>query len=162
MRRASWKPFQNLRSRTALRCGRTAGSVWFNQMGTTSKDATVWMMKNSTNVEIWTQDTFWAHLVLSQTRSLEWMRKRYSNPDSHAFDVKTYLAGLLRENRLQKNWIMASKSVTVLLKKNEKRKNILKKFYGPSRKKWKIVTCPQKALRCFEKSEKLKNFLKKR
>ena len=29
-----------------------AGSVWFNQMGTTSKDASVWMTKNSTNAEI--------------------------------------------------------------------------------------------------------------
>ena len=55
MRCASWRPFQNLRSRTALRCGSTAGSVWFNQMGTTSKDATVRMTKNSTNAEIWTQ-----------------------------------------------------------------------------------------------------------
>ena len=55
MRRASWRPFQNLRSRTALRCGRTAGSMWFNQMGTTSKDATVRMTKNSTNAKIWTQ-----------------------------------------------------------------------------------------------------------
>ena len=55
MRRASWRPFQNLRSRTALRCGSTAGSVWFNQMGTTSKNATVRMTKNSTNAEIWTQ-----------------------------------------------------------------------------------------------------------
>ena len=57
MRRASWRPFQNLRSRTALRCGSTAGSVWFNQMGTTSKDATptVRMSKNSKNAEIWTR-----------------------------------------------------------------------------------------------------------
>ena len=55
IRRASWMPFQNLRSRTALRCRSTAGSVWFNQMGTTSKDATVHMTKNSTNAEIWTQ-----------------------------------------------------------------------------------------------------------
>ena len=55
MRRASWRPFQNLRSRTALRCGSTGGSVCFNQMGTTSKDATVRMMENSTNAEIWTQ-----------------------------------------------------------------------------------------------------------
>ena len=45
-------PFQNLHSRTALRCRSTAGSVWFNQMGTTSKDATVRMTKNSTNAEI--------------------------------------------------------------------------------------------------------------
>ena len=45
----------NLRSRTALRCGSTARSVWFNQMGTTSKGATVRMTKNSTNAEIWTQ-----------------------------------------------------------------------------------------------------------
>ena len=55
MRRASWSPFQNLRSRTALRCGSTAGSVWFNQIRTTSKDATVRLTKNSTNAEIWTQ-----------------------------------------------------------------------------------------------------------
>ena len=40
------------RSRTALRCGSTTGTVWFNQMGTTSKDATVRMTKNSTNAEI--------------------------------------------------------------------------------------------------------------
>ena len=50
MRCASWRPFQNLRSRTALRCGSTPGSVWF-----TSKDAMVWITKNSTNAEIWTQ-----------------------------------------------------------------------------------------------------------
>ena len=42
----------NLRSTTALRCGSTAGSVWFNQMGTTSKDGIVRMMKNSTNAKI--------------------------------------------------------------------------------------------------------------
>ena len=53
MRRASWRPFQNLRSKIALRCGSTAGG--FNQIGTTSKDATVRMTKNSTNAEIWTQ-----------------------------------------------------------------------------------------------------------
>ena len=35
MRRASWRPFQNLRSRTALRCGSTFEGVWFNQIGTT-------------------------------------------------------------------------------------------------------------------------------
>ena len=55
MRHASCRPFQNLRSRTALRCGSTAGSVWFNQMGTTSNDATARMTKNSTNADIWTQ-----------------------------------------------------------------------------------------------------------
>ena len=55
MRRASWRPFQNLRPRTALRCGSTAGSMWFNQMGTTSKNPTVRMTKNSTNAELWTQ-----------------------------------------------------------------------------------------------------------
>ena len=54
-RRASWRSFQNLRSRTALRCESTAGSVWFNKMGTTSKDDTVRMTKNSTNADIWTQ-----------------------------------------------------------------------------------------------------------
>ena len=53
MRRESWRQFQNLRSRTVLRCGRTARSVWFNQMGTTSNS--VWMTKNSTNAEIWVQ-----------------------------------------------------------------------------------------------------------
>ena len=55
MRRASWRPCQKLRSRTALRCGSTAGSVWFNQMENTSKDATVRMTKSSTNAEIRTQ-----------------------------------------------------------------------------------------------------------
>ena len=55
MRRASWRLFRNLRSRAALRCGSTARSVWFNQMWTTSKDATVRMTKNSTKAEIWTQ-----------------------------------------------------------------------------------------------------------
>ena len=38
-----------------LRCGSTAGSMWFNQMRNTSKDATVRTTRNSTNVEIWTQ-----------------------------------------------------------------------------------------------------------
>lgn len=55
MRRASWRPFKNLRSRTALRCGSTAGSVWFNETGTTSKDATAGMTKDSINEEIWTR-----------------------------------------------------------------------------------------------------------
>ena len=36
-------------------CRSTAGSVWFDQMRTTSEDATFRMTKNSTNAEIWTQ-----------------------------------------------------------------------------------------------------------
>ena len=62
MRRASWRIFQNLRSRTALRFGSTAGNEWFNQMGTTSKDVTVWMTKNSTNAEIWTQVEYFSDI----------------------------------------------------------------------------------------------------
>ena len=46
MRRVSWRTFQNLHSTTALRCGSTAGSMWFNQMGITLKDSTVRMTKN--------------------------------------------------------------------------------------------------------------------
>ena len=55
MRRGIWRLIQNLCSRTALRCGSIVGSVWFNEMGTSSKDAMVRMMKNSSNAEIWTQ-----------------------------------------------------------------------------------------------------------
>ena len=55
MRRASWRSFQNLRSKSALRYGSSAGSMWFKPMGTTSKDSTVRMTKNSTKAEIWTQ-----------------------------------------------------------------------------------------------------------
>ena len=35
----------------------------------------------------------------------------------------------------------------VLLKNSKKLKNVLKKYYGPSKKKWKIEECRQKGLR---------------
>ena len=41
---------------------------------------------------------------------------------------------------------MFSKSVTVLLEKSEKVKNVFKKCYGPSGKKWKSEECLQKLL----------------
>ena len=55
---------------------------------------------------------------------------------------------------------MSSKSVTVLLEKIEKLKNVLKRRYGPSEKKWKTLKCPQKRYGPSEKSKKVKNVLK--
>ena len=63
MRRASWRPFQNLRSRTA------------------SKDATVRMTKNSTNAAIWTQVGYFSDTPRRWFKDVLWMSQgRHMSP----------------------------------------------------------------------------------
>ena len=75
------------------------------------------------------------------------------------FDAKTFVAGLLCEKcprksitiRLKKvkNWIMSSKSVTVLVKKSWNLKNVFKKRYDSFKKKVKHSNMISKSVTVF-------------